>query len=78
MGGGFCIKTVTRYTPLYDVYVFLWFALCELLLKRIKFWGKGKIGIKGVNSLCIKTHFSASTLYVIFTNGLAGSETLKE
>ena len=60
LGGGFWIKAVTGYLLLADVYVFL-LGLSPKLLKRIKFcflfWGKGKRGIKGVNSLYPKTPY---------------------
>ena len=51
MGGGFCIKAVTRYTLLADVFLFFCPALAGLVLKNFQisfsFWAKGRGELKG-------------------------------
>ena len=54
MGGGFCIKAVTRYTLLADVFLFFFPTAVGIVLKifQISFsvLGEGQRGIKGVNA----------------------------
>lgn len=63
MGGGFCIKAVTRYTLLADVFLFFCFLIRKLVLKNFQIsfsvLGEGQRGIKGVNSRSPK-------LFIIF------------
>jgi len=51
MGGGFCIKAVTRYTLLADVFLFFCFLIRKLVLKnfQISFFvlGEGQRGLRG-------------------------------
>jgi hypothetical protein len=51
MGGGFCIKAVTRYVVLADVFLFFCFLIRKLVLKNFKFlfpfWAKGRGELKG-------------------------------
>jgi len=54
MGGGFCIKAVTRYAVLADVFLFFCFLIRKLVLKNFQIsfsvLGEGQRGIKGVNA----------------------------
>ena len=56
MGGGFCIKAVTRYAVLADVFLFFCFLIRKLVLKnfqisffRFEFWAEGS-GVNAQNS----------------------------
>jgi len=54
MGGGFCIKAVTRYTLLADVFLFFFPTTVGIVLKNFQIsfsvLGEGQRGIKGVNA----------------------------
>jgi hypothetical protein len=54
MGGGFCIKAVTRYAVLADVFLFFCFLIRKLVLQNFQIsfsvLGEGQRGIKGVNA----------------------------
>jgi hypothetical protein len=54
MGGGFCIKAVTRYAVLADIFLFFCFLIRKLVLKNFQIsfsvLGEGQRGIKGVNA----------------------------
>ena len=54
MGGGFCIKAVTRYAVLADVFLFFFPTAVGIVLKNFQIsfsvLGEGQRGIKGVNA----------------------------
>ncbi len=54
MGGGFCIKAVTRYAVLADVFLFFLFSDKKTCFKKFTNFffvlGEGQRGIKGVNA----------------------------
>jgi len=71
MGGGFCIKAVTRYAVLADVFLFFFPTAVGIVLKNFQIsfsiLGEGQRGIKGVNARSPK-HIVSKTSFYHFPN----------
>ncbi len=75
MGGGFCIKAVTRYTLLADVFLFFCFLIRKLVLKnfqifffRFGFWAEG-LGVNAQNPKLLIIFYYFRLLYLFLLQG---------